>query len=254
MVRFSPTLVPCRPITHKRTAPESPALLDSCSSQRQLPVDFVNGTEVALMALGLVEEAQSLDVRRLAREGLLRPGVSVVWTWRFSGGASASVRLTALPSADNRTQAGAVEIGWSLDGTDLRQKVPLTWTPLHFGGVRPWWKCSCGRRAAWIHYRWRGWRCRTCATLSYASQNERADYRAWRRRDKIRARLGAEPGCHTIWPWQKPKGMHWSTFERLVAKAECADRLALRLAVKRFGLEGELQKELAELDRENGVP
>jgi len=48
--------------------------------------------------------------------------------------------------------------------------------------------------------------------------------------------------------------MHWRTFERLVAEAERADCQALCLAVKQFGLEGELQKELAELDRENGVP
>jgi len=205
------------------------------------------------MARNRVEDSQSLDVRRLAREGFLRPGVSAGWKWKFSWGSEASVGFTVWPSWDG-TQAGAVEFRWHLDGAEVRQEVPIVWTPLHFGGVRPWWKCSCGRRAAWIHYRWRGWRCRTCATLSYASQNERADYRAWRRRDKIRARLGAEPGCHTIWPWQKPKGMHWSTFERLVAEAECADRLALRLAVKRFGLEGELQQELAELDRENGVP
>ena len=31
----------------------------------------------------------------------------------------------------------------------------------------------------------------------------------------------------SIWPWHKPKGMHWRTWERLRAQEEQAHRLVL---------------------------
>ena len=206
------------------------------------------------MSRALTDELLRLDVRLCARRGWLRPGAGGALWWGRGGRRDYLVDFVtwADPGAD---RARGVELSWSLkDGTCHRQFVVLTWSAMRLGGSRPWWRCACGRRRAVLFSAGRGWGCRTCLNLAYPSQSERADYRAWRRRDKIRARLGAEPGCDTIWPWQKPKGMHWRTFERLVAEAERADYQALCLAVKRFGLEGELQQELAELDRENGVP
>ncbi|MGP0565493.1 MULTISPECIES: hypothetical protein [unclassified Nitrospina] len=58
--------------------------------------------------------------------------------------------------------------------------------------------------------------CRECLRLTYACQRER-DYDRWARRaDKIRERLGWEPGILNGRGWEKPKGMHWRTFARLV--------------------------------------
>jgi hypothetical protein len=209
---------------------------------------------VVAVSRALTDELLRLDVRLCARRGWLEPGSAGTWWWGLGGRHDYAVDFVTWADAEPHRARG-VELSWSLkDGTCHRQFVALTWTPMRLGGSRPWWRCSCGRRRAVLYSAGRGWGCRTCLNLAYPSQNERADYRAWRRRDKIRARLGAEPGCDTIWPWQKPKGMHWRTFERLVAEAERADYQALCLAVKRFGLEGELQQELAELDRENGVP
>ena len=79
--------------------------------------------------------------------------------------------------------------------------------------------------------------CRHCRRLAYPSQREAPDDRAARRADKIRDRLGWEPGILNPKGWAKPKGMHWKTFERLdtehdalVAASMAGMALRLRLA------------------------
>ncbi len=51
--------------------------------------------------------------------------------------------------------------------------------------------------------------------MAYPSQREEAYDRAARRADKIRERLGWEQGILNGKGWDKPKGMHWKTFQRL---------------------------------------
>lgn len=76
--------------------------------------------------------------------------------------------------------------------------------------------------------------CRRCHRLSYASQNEIWDDRAARRANRIRARLGWRPGIlHD--EGGKPAGMHWRTFERLVAEHETFVKQALAGMAKHFG-------------------
>jgi hypothetical protein len=59
--------------------------------------------------------------------------------------------------------------------------------------------------------------CRLCANLAYETAQSDAFMRAITKTNKRLARLGWERGK----PFPpKPKGMHWRTFERLVA--ECA--------------------------------
>jgi hypothetical protein len=56
--------------------------------------------------------------------------------------------------------------------------------------------------------------CRHCHKLVYQCQRETDDDRAARRADTIRRRLGWEAGILNG-EGDKPKGMHWRTFERL---------------------------------------
>jgi hypothetical protein len=56
-----------------------------------------------------------------------------------------------------------------------------------------------------------------CYQLAYASSREDGGDRAARRADRLRARLGWEPGILNE-AGEKPKWMRWRSFERLAAE------------------------------------
>jgi len=76
---------------------------------------------------------------------------------------------------------------------------------------------------------------RHCHRLAYDSQRERRDDRPTRRADRIRQRLGWEPGILNG-DGGKPKGMHWRTFERLHDKHEAYVHASLAGMMMRFGI------------------
>lgn len=81
-----------------------------------------------------------------------------------------------------------------------------------------WFLCpakGCERRAAIFYCSGNIYACRRCHQLTYTSQREADYYRAARKADKISKRLGWEGGMSDF-ENEKPKGMHWSTYERLV--------------------------------------
>ncbi|SDY53906.1 hypothetical protein SAMN05444340_11022 [Citreimonas salinaria] len=101
----------------------------------------------------------------------------------------------------------------------MRYAVTLDTTRCNLGGARRWFLCparGCGRRVA-VLYGGKVFACRHCYGLAYPSQSESASDRAARRADRIRERLGWEPGILNGYGG-KPKGMHWRTFERLVTE------------------------------------
>lgn len=169
---------------------------------------------------------------------MLAPNQAFGWNWSRKDETVASIQA--------RTEPGRVILTYrhKRGGTEWKDKsypVQLEWTPCNFGGERPWFLCpvqGCGRRVA-ILYGGGIFACRHCYQLAYLSQRETHDNRAARRADKIRERLNWEQGILNPKGWQKPKGMHWRTFERLNKEHDAFVAISLAGMAARLNLLGE---------------
>ena len=177
------------------------------------------------------EASLSIDVREWHRLGLLRhAGLVFTWSWTRAG--------EPLGSVDVRTAADAVILTseGSTERKSIEQRVPVTWTRCHLGGVRPWFRCTasvdgrpCGRRVAKLYLRDAPvFACRHCCGLAYASQQEVPRHRAIRRAQKLKMQLGGGPSLLDPFPGKPPR-MHWRTFYRLFNKAAEAQEHCLAL-------------------------
>jgi hypothetical protein len=180
-----------------------------------------------------VESCRSLDVDRLRRAGCLEPGWRGNWRWTEDGETVAWIGLRAEPDLLRlHYRVGLAGGEWQ----EVRETVRLVRVPCRFGGTRPYFVCpgvvdgvACGRRVAKLHGAGRCFLCRRCYRLGHASQREGGLDRTLRRADKIRRRLGGEPGLAARFP-ARPKGMWRRTYERLrwtVFEAEMAADAAI---------------------------
>jgi hypothetical protein len=179
------------------------------------------------------EASLSVDVREWHRQGFLRPaGLRFSHSWTRNG--------MPWDSIDVRLRADAVVL--TIKGGSKRksaeQRVPLEWTRCHLGGVRPWFRCSasvggrpCGRRVAKLF--WCGtsvFGCRQCCGLVYRSQGENPRHRSIGRAQKTRMRLGGSANLAEPLP-ERPRGMHWQTYHRLLGRAMAAQERYLGMEI-----------------------
>jgi len=175
----------------------------------------------------------ALDVRRLAREGVLTPGYTGGWQWTRDGKTIAWIRMRAEQDClvlQYRHRCGDEE--WK----DEHYPVRLVRTPCHLGGSRVWFLCpavGCARRVA-ILYGGAIFACRRCYQLAYASTREGAGDRAAKRAERIRTRLGWEPRILNG-EGPRPKWMRQCTFQRLAAEHDGHMNQSLAIMAQRFG-------------------
>ena len=74
--------------------------------------------------------------------------------------------------------------------------------------------------------------CRSCYGLAYESQQEDLTGRAQLKAQKIRMRLGGS-GCPADLFPDKPKGMHWRTYERLCEAHDLAEARFFMTSMRR---------------------
>lgn len=79
---------------------------------------------------------------------------------------------------------------------------------------------------------------RRCLNRKYNTQYEPPFARAATRALRIRDRLGDTGGIDDAFP-HKPKGMHWTTYDRLQAEEERPQMAWARGIIGRFGMAGE---------------
>ena len=162
-----------------------------------------------------LEEVYRLDVRWLHRHGYLDGRTHWV-TWSRGEQQAGSLLLALQPEGVGLTYRYRVGGG---DWESVRQVVTLAWTPCHYGGERPWFRCpGCQRRVAVLCGDDRLFLCRHCYRLPYTSQYETRLDRLYRKLRKLRDRVGEQYA-------RKPKGMHRRTWERLRDQALDAEMI-----------------------------
>ena len=182
------------------------------------------------------DDYRSIDVRWLKRRGMLRPGASGSLTWSRRGEVVGSIQIQAEPERVRlkyRHKSGGDE--WQ----DQSYPVYLDTTPCHLGGARQWFLCparGCGRRVA-VLYGGTIFACRHCYQLAYPSQREHFSDRKARRADRIREKLGWEPGILNGTGWGRPKGMHRKTFDRLCREHDTLTNASLASMAQRLGIQ-----------------
>jgi hypothetical protein len=164
-------------------------------------------------------KCHSVDVRYLHREGLLNAGRWFSLRWSRADRETGSIRI-AVEGNDQPQRVLLLyrhRIGPGDEWEDVQEPVALEWTACNFGGERPWFVCpgaGCVRRVALLYGLERYFLCRHCYDLVYESQRDNAMYRALQKAQSIRKRLGGSANMTKPFR-EKPKGMHWKTYERL---------------------------------------
>jgi len=175
-----------------------------------------------------VEDCLRLDVNWMMREGYIRAGWHRAGSvyWSRNGEQVASIGYEARMDES----PPFVRLHYTVDRTEnIDYRVGLTATYPHLGGVRWWFICparGCGRRVGKLLKAPGGkyFFCRRCLGIGYQSQRQDRFFRAVGRAQRIRVGLGGSTCLYERFP-EKPKRMHWTTYERLRRKVEVAQDL-----------------------------
>ena len=173
-------------------------------------------------------DSMPLDIRKIARKGLLVPGNRLSWQWLVNDRQVAGISI--------RVDFGSMVLSYRKRSTGevVEQRVQVQTSPCHLGGQRHWFICSqCTKRVAVLYAPGRYFACRQCGGLGYATQKQGIGDRASTKADKLRNRLGWEAGFLNG-DGGKPKGMHWKTFWRLKAQHDALVYISLQEIGRRF--------------------
>ena len=175
-------------------------------------------------------DSMPLDIRKIARKGLLVPSSRFSWQWLVNDRQVAGISIRV-----DFNQGMVLSYRMKSTGEVVEQRVQTQTTPCHLGGQRHWFACPlCSKRVAVVYAPGRYFACRQCCGLGYATQKESAGDRAATRADKLRKRLGWEAGILNG-PGGKPKGMHWKTFLRLKSHHDALVQISLQDMARQFG-------------------
>jgi hypothetical protein len=175
-------------------------------------------------------DSMPLDLRLIARRGLLIPGNRFSSHWRVNGQESAGITIAvedvALVLSYRRRGIGDL----------VEQRVNRQSSPCHLGGSREWLICPrCGKRVAVLYAPGQYFACRQCGGLAYATQKKGAGDRASSKANKIRRRLGWPAGILND-AGGKPKGMHWATYRRLTAEHDALSQVCFEDIGRKLGI------------------
>ncbi len=164
-----------------------------------------------------IEEVKRIDIRFLKRRGWLTNNPNT-WksghlTWTCGGRDSGFINFSSYHDRvelNYRYREGGNE--WQ----PVKQTVYLESTPCHYGGSRKWFLCPlCNRRVGVLCGAGKLFLCRHCYQLPYSSQRESGLDRLISQKHKLGYRIFEDYDGDG---WRKKKGMHQTTFGRLLKK------------------------------------
>jgi hypothetical protein len=177
------------------------------------------------------DQAKRLDVNYLNKSGHLKSGTMSHQYWTCGGEPSGDISVQANDGGITLIYRARTNGG---EWQDVRESVTVIWEPCNFGGQRPYFLCPrCGRQIIKLYGRTR-FLCRSCNNLAYQCQRESAIDRTLRKDWKLRASIGGEPGMASPIP-DKPKGMHWRTYNRIIDEIHKTEALVGVYVHQRFG-------------------
>jgi hypothetical protein len=157
-----------------------------------------------------VEEVAKVDVRYLARHGMIDPGYRGTLSWWRGDRKTGSIGVGG--------HGTEIELVYQWRGEHVEQAIQLDGTECHLGGERVWFLCPwCGRRCAILYGPGKEFACRLCYRLNYDSQRNGGCHVAIRRMQCIRHKLGGGANVSEPFP-ARPKGMHRRTYGRIVTQ------------------------------------
>lgn len=177
-----------------------------------------------------VEDFRKLDIRSLHKEGYTNDGHTGQWGWRSSGEVHSVIEIT--------TQKQQMILKYDAANQNFNYPIDLEVTPCHYGGIRHWFLCpGCNRRVATLYITSNLlFQCRKCQKLNYTSQQETKLDATRHVMYKLRNKLGWQ--YDNAWMKSaykiKPKGMHQTTFNKLVDRHDLLEDRANRYCMVSF--------------------
>lgn len=135
------------------------------------------------------------------------------WQWTIDEEVVSSISYE-LNTLDSTNPWLRVHYTHTNSGDKHDYRIYLCTTSPHYGGVRWWFKCPRCYRRVGVLFLGNIFACRHCWDMAYASQNQRADSRYTDRAFAIARKLGLEGNVIDGFWGEKPKGMHWKTFNQ----------------------------------------
>lgn len=160
-----------------------------------------------------VDSQHAIDIRYLKKQGLIGSGNSGSLTWSCrgeqTGAINYQVKENGIKLSYNMRDNSSAE--WQA----VEQLVSFDYTVCNYGGKRTWLLCTgCNRRVTSIYGAGKYFLCRCCYGLNYQSQHEGFYDRQRSKAQGIRTKLGGSANLAIPFP-EKPKGMHWKTYQKL---------------------------------------
>ena len=177
-----------------------------------------------------LENFYSLDSRKMAKADVFKVDRQGSWVWRSS-------TCEAVASIQYEYQLTGLVLSYHSNGQNYSYSVPISTTPCNYGGVRYWFNCpNCHKRVAKLYFKQSMFYCRSCHALNYATQQDNKLDSTRLVMYRIRNKLDWEYDTAWMQQWKKlkPKGMHYSTFNRLVEKHDRLEKKAEQYCIASY--------------------